>query len=109
MKDYAKAFYSSKAWQRRREQHKQEVGGLCECCLARGIITPGEIVHHIVPITPMNINDPSITMARENLELVCRECHADRHAQRSPRRFKVDEFGRVTGREIAPPARKKST
>lgn len=95
MKEYAKGFYSSKAWQNTREAYKRSKGGLCEICWSKGIVNPAEIVHHIKPITPNNINDPRITLSFDNLQCVCRECHAHIHDRRE-RRFKLDELGRVT-------------
>lgn len=94
MKEYAKDFYSSKTWARTREAYKKQVGGLCEICLKEGIYKPGEIVHHKVHITPQNIYNPEITLDFNNLELVCRECHAKIHDRRK-RRYKLDEMGRV--------------
>lgn len=94
MKPYAAAFYSSTAWKRCREAYRERVGGLCEECLRRGIYTPAEIIHHIVEITPENINDPAVTLNFDNLRAVCRECHAKEHGAR-PRRYKVDALGRV--------------
>ena len=88
MKEYAGAFYSSKAWQRTRSAYKKSVGGLCEVCYARGIYKAGEIVHHKIHISPQNINDPNITLDWSNLQLVCRECHAAIH-ERKKRRYKV--------------------
>lgn len=73
----------------------RSAGGLCERCLKRGLIVPGEIVHHKIYITPANVDNPSITLNPENLELVCRDCHAEEHAGRQLR-YKVDELGRVT-------------
>jgi len=78
-KDYATAFYKSAAWLKCREGYIKSVGGLCEDCLARGIYKPGLIVHHIDPITPDNIRDPSVTLAWDNLRLVCQDCHASAH------------------------------
>lgn len=95
MKPYAAAFYSSTAWKRCREAYRERVGGLCEECLRRGIYTPAEIIHHIVEITPENVNDPAVTLNFDNLRAVCRECHAKEHGAR-PRRYKVDAIGRVT-------------
>lgn len=95
MKPYAAAFYSSTAWKRCREAYRERVGGLCEQCLRRGIYTPAEIIHHIVEITPENVNDPAVTLNFDNLRAVCRECHAKEHGAR-PRRYKVDALGRVT-------------
>lgn len=48
--------------------------GLCVRCGK-----PGEIVHHIEHLTPNNINNPAITLSEDNLELLCRDCHAVEH------------------------------
>lgn len=98
MKDFAAGFYKSQAWKRTRAAYTKVQGGLCEECLANGIITPGEIVHHRKPLTPLNINDPTITLDWSNLQLVCRECHAKAHGAHE-HRYKVDEWGRVTATE----------
>ena len=79
MKEYAKQFYKSAAWQQCRKGYIKSVGGLCEDCLARGIYTPGIVVHHINPITPENIRDPAVTLSYDNLRLVCQDCHAKEH------------------------------
>lgn len=94
MKPYAVAFYKSKAWKDCRAAYISKVGGLCEDCLAEGRFTPAEIVHHVTEITPENIGDPAVTLNFSNLRAVCRECHAKEHGAR-PRRYKVDEIGRV--------------
>lgn len=94
MKDYAETFYKSKAWQKCRESYAASVGGLCERCKANGIIKPGEIVHHKKHITPNNINDPNITLNYNNLELLCRDCHGEKH-KRLKRRYKIDKQGNV--------------
>lgn len=98
MKDFAAAFYKSKAWQSCRASYLAKVGGLCEICLAKGIYTPAEIVHHKIEITPSNINDPNVTLSWDNLQAVCRECHAVQHGARA-RRYKVDDMGRVQTRD----------
>lgn len=72
----------------------RSVGGLCERCLKKGLIVPGEIVHHKVYISPDNINDPAITLNPNNLELLCRDCHAEEHTDRR-KRYKLDNLGRV--------------
>ena len=64
-------------------------------CLERGIYRPAEIVHHLIEITPQNIQDPSVTLNWSNLQAVCRECHAEKHGARA-RRYKVDGSGKVT-------------
>ena len=95
MKPYAEAFYKSKAWTDCRDAYARSVGGLCERCLRDGRFTAGEIVHHKTHITPENITDPRVTLSWDNLELVCRACHAAEHTGKK-KRYKVDEMGRVT-------------
>lgn len=94
MKEFAAPFYKSKAWQHCRSAYAKSVGGLCEQCLKRGLVKPGDIVHHKVKLTPENINDPAVGLSWDNLELLCRDCHAKAHG--TARRYKVDEMGRVT-------------
>lgn len=72
----------------------KSVGGLCEKCLKEGRYEPGEIVHHKIHLTPQNINDPSISLNWDNLELLCRLHHGDEHSKRV-RRYKVDALGHV--------------
>ena len=95
MKDFATAFYKSKAWKSCRDSYMESRSGLCEECLARGVYSPAEIVHHIIELTPENITDPNVTLSWSNLRAVCRECHAAAHGARQ-RRYKVDPSGRVT-------------
>lgn len=93
-REFAKNFYRSKAWQPARDAYAKSVGGLCERCLGHGLYTPGEIVHHRTELTPENITDPNVALSWDNLELLCRGCHAKAHDSR--KRYSVDEFGRVT-------------
>lgn len=95
MKPFARKFYKGKAWQSVRDYVMSRDARLCQDCLKKGKITTAEEVHHIVEITPDNINDPDITLNPDNLVSLCKECHAARHGARQ-RRYKVDEFGRVT-------------
>ena len=94
MKEYARAFYSSKAWKDTRTAYAKSKGGLCEICLAKGLYRPGVIVHHKRNLSPENINDPTVTLCWDNLQLVCRDCHAREHDRRQ-RRYRIDEMGRV--------------
>lgn len=95
MKDYARRFYSSKAWKETRKAYAKSKGGLCERCLKKGLYVSGVIVHHKVYLTPENVNDPAVSLNWNNLELVCRDCHAQEH-DGLKRRYKVDELGRIT-------------
>lgn len=99
MKNFAERFYKSKRWQANRDAYAASVGGLCEACAKQGLVVPGEIVHHKIELTPENINDPAITMAWSNLELVCRDCHGRRHSKKQGRRYVVDAAGNVVARD----------
>lgn len=94
MKEFAGAFYASTEWKKCRQAYKKSVGGLCEVCLKQGIITPAEIVHHKIELTPDNINDPSVSLSFENLQAVCREHHAELHGARQ-KRYKIDDMGHI--------------
>mgnify|MGYP000182066068 CR=1 FL=1 len=93
MKEFAKTFYKSIAWQNCRNAYAKSKSFLCENCLSKGIYKSGEIVHHIEPITPDNIGNPDITLSWNNLRLVCRDCHGKEHGNK--KRYKVDEMGRI--------------
>lgn len=97
-RDFAQAFYNSDAWDATRKAYRKSVGGLCERCLKEGRYTPGVIVHHKVHLNPANINDAAVALSWENLELLCRDCHAAEHSKRT-RRWTVDKLGRVTAPE----------
>lgn len=99
MRKFAEKFYKSRAWRECRDAYASSRKGLCERCLAKGLIVPGEIVHHKVELTPENIDNPAVTLAWSNLELVCRDCHGESHQHRQ-RRYRVDDAGRVTIRGI---------
>ena len=95
IKEYAQAFYKSKAWKQTREAYARSRGFLCERCLERGLASPGEIVHHKTWLTPENIKDPNVALSWDNLELVCRQCHADEHEKKQTRRWSIDKTGRA--------------
>ena len=95
-KDYAKAFYKTKAWKNCRAGYISSVGGLCERCYRNGLIVPGDIVHHKIHLTPENIKDPTVALNWKNLECLCRLCHNDAHkGDLIQKRYRIDEFGRV--------------
>jgi 5-methylcytosine-specific restriction endonuclease McrA len=96
MQKWAEKFYKSRTWMKTRKAYMQSVGCLCERCRDKGIIKPGEMVHHIQFVTANNINDPSITLNWDNLQCLCRDCHAEMH--KGVKRYKVDELGRVVSR-----------
>ena len=88
-------FYKTKAWKDCRKAYAKSVGGLCEHCYAKGRITAGEIVHHVIHLSPQNMHDPQITLNWDNLVLLCRDCHGNEH-RTNKKRFKVDAMGKIT-------------
>ena len=102
MREFATAFYKSKAWQRCRAgyiAYRRGVdGGLCEICGDQ----PGYIVHHKTHLTPQNINDANITLAWDNLQFVCKHCHDVEHGycgKTTAARLRFD----ASGNPIPPP------
>ena len=74
--EWAIKFYNSTAWEKCRSAYIQSVFGLCEKCGR-----PGVIVHHKEKLTPVNINDPNVTLSFENLEYLCQDCHNREHSR----------------------------
>ena len=82
-KEYAKSFYNSSAWIKCRNSFMKSKNYICERC---GDMA--KIVHHKKHISPLNINDPNITLNWDNLQALCIECHNVVHGYSSA---KIDE------------------
>ncbi|MBO7668550.1 MAG: HNH endonuclease [Firmicutes bacterium] len=95
MKEWARAFYLSPEWRATREAYAAAVGWLCEDCLSRGLYVPGKVVHHVTPLTPENIRDPKVSLAWNNLRLVCQDCHAEEHRRNDGKRYRIMADGTV--------------
>lgn len=90
--DYSKSFYNSKNWRKLSKYICISRNWTCEECGCYGVQ-----VHHIIEITPDNINDPNITLNESNLQLLCEQCH---NSKRKKERdlmdgLKFDEFGNL--------------
>jgi 5-methylcytosine-specific restriction endonuclease McrA len=99
--DSYRKFYNTAAWQNCREAYKKYCGGLCERCLAKGLIVPGHVVHHKIYMDAEKIKNPELALNFDNLELLCWSCHEQEHDRnnsgkhsRKPR-YKFDELGRL--------------
>lgn len=96
-KDYAKDFYSSKAWLRCRKSFLNSKMHICERCQNKN--GAGNIVHHRTYITPDNINDPNVTLSWDNLECLCQACHNREHHKEdeavTAEGLMFDEMGRL--------------
>lgn len=69
------SFYNSKSWLALRKQKFNDANGLCEKCLAKGIVKIGVEVHHKIPIE----KNWSKRLDYDNLILLCKECHNYSH------------------------------
>ena len=74
IKPYAERFYKSTAWNKCRDGFLISKYYICEICG-----DTATIVHHIIYLTPENINDPDISLNWENLEALCQDCHNKEH------------------------------
>lgn len=104
-RDFSKSFYHSKEWMNTREYIMKRDNYLCVNCGK-----PAEEVHHIIHISPKNIDDPTVTLNPDNLKSLCRDCHFEEHrgehgagrkAKENESQFYFDENGipRVSPRQ----------
>lgn len=91
MKEWAKQFYLSEAWQDTRQAYLSSHHYLCERCGE-----PAKIAHHKTYITRKNINNPDITLNQDNLEALCQDCHnKEHHKKQLQSRYKFDADGNI--------------
>lgn len=97
MKEWAKGFYLSAAWENTRVAYLMAQDYTCERCGE-----PAKVAHHKRYLTRENINDAETTLSWNNLEALCQECHNKEHHKRTLQlRYGFDEEGR-----IVPPIKK---
>lgn len=94
MKEYAKGFYKSKAWEQTKNLYMSSIHYVCERC---GSVAT--ICHHKKYITPHNITDNNITLNFDNLEGLCQDCHNKEHTVKDTGLCKAvfDDDGNVVG------------
>ena len=73
-RNFSKSFYNSKEWQAVRSAALMRDRYLCQHCGK-----PAAEVHHIIHLTPDNVNDPAVTMNLSNLVSLCKDCHFEEH------------------------------
>ena len=99
--EWAQSFYGSAQWKKCRQGYISYKGGLCERCLSKGLVVPGNHVHHKMYLTPENITNPAISLNWSNLELLCEKCHEDVHnGPHSKKRMTIGKDGKVTARQV---------
>ena len=92
-------FYTLQVWRHCRKEFAKSKRLMCERCLANGIIEVGSKerpleVHHKIPLTAENVNDPEVSLNWNNLELLCKSCH-DMERKRKEKRYRFDEYGNM--------------
>lgn len=70
-KEWARKFYRSKAWRTLRAEVLHRDLYSCEECGGRATE-----VHHAIPLTPENIDDPTVALNPALLHSLCHDCHA---------------------------------
>ena len=70
-KNFSKKLYSSKEWKNIRQIVLNRDFYMCQVCGKPNSKT----VHHIIELTPVNINNPTVTINADNLITLCEECH----------------------------------
>ncbi len=76
---FAKKFYHSKRWEGVRRLVWDRAQGLCERCKSRGVLKPADVVHHKIPLSPENMDDPDVSLNPDNLVALCHDCHTEVH------------------------------
>lgn len=78
---FAHKFYHSKAWQEVRAFVWDRAHGLCERCAEKGEVKPADVVHHKIPLSISNMDDPKIALDPGNLMALCNDCHTEVHKE----------------------------
>ncbi|MBC1353809.1 HNH endonuclease [Listeria innocua] len=89
-RDWQKKFYNSNKWKKVRDDVRRENKMRCKKCkkLIRGI----SIVDHVIELNTENYTDESITLNKDNTELLCLACHNRKtFAPNAIDKFNVDE------------------
>jgi hypothetical protein len=98
-----KSFYASEGWVTLRLLLINERGNRCEHCKKIVPKSKDLIGHHTIELTPENVNDRSISLDPEKIEIICFDCHNKVHKR----------FGNKIGRQVyivyGPPMSGKTT
>ena len=85
---WQRAVYGSSGWDSVRELVWNRQHGMCRDC-GRALLLHGTKkdrmsvmeVHHTVPLTPGNHDDPSVAFDADKLDGLCHDCHEKRHGR----------------------------
>jgi len=79
-RELRKSAYNTTVWRKLRLAYMKE-HPLCEECLKSGKVTAADSIHHIKSPFKGNEVNWNLFLDPENLEAICRECHARVHAE----------------------------
>ena len=100
-KNFSNKFYHSKKWKNIRAFVLQRDFYMCQICKMPNSNT----VHHIKELTPINIDDVSISVNPDNLITLCNRCHNlihDKYKHSEDRkRYTFDAEGNVIPRDAS--------
>lgn len=74
-------FYTSRSWRAFREMVIIENGGICSRCNKVFTDTSQLEVHHIQHLKEHDYNDYSKTFNKDNVEVICHQCHNEEHGR----------------------------
>jgi len=76
---WAMALYQSRQWRELRQALIIERGLHCQLC-GRMVSHPSNLIgDHIEELTPDNVNNPAISLNPDNVQLICEDCHNQKH------------------------------
>ena len=73
--------YAAREWRKVRKIVIVRANGRCEECAKAGRVRRGREVDHIVELTDENKHDWNIAYNPENLQLLCSDCHNQKHGR----------------------------
>ncbi len=77
---WAASFYKSEAWRSFRRALIQQRGTICPVCHKDYMADTSKLIaHHIKELTPETVNDASVALNPDNVELLCFDCHNKAH------------------------------
>jgi len=77
--DKLQEFYTGKPWRTLTYKLKVERGGRCERCGYRPAHFTNLIGHHKEHLTEYNVDDASVSLNPDLIEIICHRCHDEEH------------------------------
>lgn len=86
-------------WRKLSKTYKEIQNNKCERC--GDIHSKDKITHHKIHIDSSNINNTSVLLNMDNLELLCRDCHNKEHfAKDKSIDYAFDDEGQLVSHKV---------